>query len=561
MSLNTKRVVIFVLGLALCVALLMVADQERRRHLRPEQMTIAQLGAIVKDDSAACIECHSVESPGVVGQWAISAHAAKGVGCMDCHGVERDAVTAWSHEGALVSSIIGPATCAACHPKENVEFSASHHNTAGLILHSQDNMLGEFVAGGPNAVLGCKQCHGSQVAFSKQFEDGTRFELDMQAVSSDVMQAIMQEREVDLKGLLAYKEEMSQRMATAVQAVWEPYAGKAPKTNTRLTIDPQTWPNSGMGRFNPDGSLGTCNACHPRHSFSKALARQPDNCGKCHMGPDHPQFEIYNESKHGISFHNRLAEMNLDDPEWVVGRDYSAAPTCATCHMSAYRTAEGVMGVNHDVGLRISWTLRPVLSTHTTSHTATIDTAGQIVKSDVPWDVKRNTMKAVCTACHSTSHIENFYRQYDALVGLYNEKFARPGQTLMAYVNEKGYLDRPDAKGFAHELTWIWFELWHHEGRRMRHGASMMGPDYTHWHGSYEVAKHFYLKFLPKLEALADKYGDEQLRQLIAQEVFAKPEHAWYDGMDKTEAARTRAMYSRYYDLYTEQGSGKSGDQ
>ena len=89
----------------------------------------------------------------------------------------------------------------------------------------------------------------------------------------------------------------------------------------------------------------------------------------------------------------------------------------------------------------------------------------------------------------------------------------------------------------------------------------MMGPDYTHWHGSYEVAKHFYLKFLPKLESLADKHGDEQLRQLIAQEVFAKPEHAWYDGMDKAEAARIRAVYSRYYDLYAEQRSAKPGAQ
>ena len=27
----------------------------------------------------------------------------------------------------------------------------------------------------------------------------------------------------------------------------------------------------------------------------------------------------------------------------------------------------------------------------------------------------------------------------------------------------------------------------------------MMGPDYTHWHGMYEVAKHFYDEFLPSV--------------------------------------------------------------
>ena len=32
-----------------------------------------------------------------------------------------------------------------------------------------------------------------------------------------------------------------------------------------------------------------------------------------------------------------------------------------------------------------------------------------------------------------------------------------------------------------------WFHLWHHEGRRMRQGALMGGPDYSHWHGVFEV--------------------------------------------------------------------------
>ena len=33
----------------------------------------------------------------------------------------------------------------------------------------------------------------------------------------------------------------------------------------------------------------------------------------------------------------------------------------------------------------------------------------------------------------------------------------------------------------------------------------MMGPDYTHWHGMYEVSKHYYTEFLPAvIEAAAD---------------------------------------------------------
>jgi len=52
------------------------------------------------------------------------------------------------------------------------------------------------------------------------------------------------------------------------------------------TLDPSTWPNTGIGRINPDGSKGSCSACHTRHRFSKEQARKPDVCGKCHLGPE-----------------------------------------------------------------------------------------------------------------------------------------------------------------------------------------------------------------------------------------------------------------------------------
>ena len=121
---------------------------------------------------------------------------------------------------------------------------------------------------------------------------------------------------------------------------------------------PTTWPNTGIGRINPDGSKGSCTACHARHRFSQAQARTPDTCGKCHIGPDHPQIEVYNESKHGIIYHAKVNEMNLDSEKWEAGVDYSAAPTCATCHMSA----GGGEKPTHNVGERISWTLRPPIS-------------------------------------------------------------------------------------------------------------------------------------------------------------------------------------------------------
>ena len=123
--------------------------------------------------------------------------------------------------------------------------------------------------------------------------------------------------------------------------------GSTVKYSGEGKFEASTWPNSGIGRINPDGSKGTCAACHGRHSFSSAVARRPENCGKCHMGPDHPQIEIYNESKHGIQFRASEARMNLDKKTWIVGKDYTAAPTCATCHMSATSNQP----VTHDVGV------------------------------------------------------------------------------------------------------------------------------------------------------------------------------------------------------------------
>lgn len=81
-------------------------------------------------------------------------------------------------------------------------------------------------------------------------------------------------------------------------------------------------------------------------------ARKPEACDSCHLGPDHPQIEIYNESKHGTIYHAFGNKFNFDAAPgtWTAGTDYRA-PTCAACHMSG---TGKVMGT-HDVTERISW--------------------------------------------------------------------------------------------------------------------------------------------------------------------------------------------------------------
>lgn len=78
----------------------------------------------------------------------------------------------------------------------------------------------------------------------------------------------------------------------------------------------------------------------------------------------------------------------------------------------------------------------------------------------------------------------------------------------MNLLKERGLLTKPD---FDEEIEWTWFYLWHHEGRRARHRASIMAPDYAHWHGMYEVAERFYMGLIPQASEIAQqkKIGKE----------------------------------------------------
>ena len=58
--------------------------------------------------------------------------------------------------------------------------------------------------------------------------------------------------------------------------------------------------------------VASCDACHTRHTFSKTEAQQPQACQTCHMGFDHPQWEMYSGSKHGVRY---LLKQNRTLPE------------------------------------------------------------------------------------------------------------------------------------------------------------------------------------------------------------------------------------------------------
>jgi len=301
--------------------------------------------------------------------------------------------------------------------------------------------------------------------------------------------------------------------------------GSIIKTNPDGTLDPSTWPNTGIGRVNPDGSKGTCSACHTRHRFSKEQARQPEICGKCHLGPDHPQKEVYEESKHGILYAAYKDKLNMANPKWIAGEDYYDAPTCATCHMSATPN----LPVTHDVGDRLSWNLRAPVSKRTKN-----------------WQKKLGNMTDVCNACHGPQFVTGFYEQLDNFVDLYNTKFAIPAKEIRSLLMDKGVISKAN---FDEKIDWVYWEIWHHEGRRARHGAAMSGPDYAWWHGIYDVAKNFYTEFLPLAEEAANKAGKPEIYEgIVKKYIDSDPRHEWFTkGFDPKKIEAIKMYYKKRY--------------
>jgi hydroxylamine dehydrogenase len=523
MSIRTKHIIIALLSAAFIVSLIFVQWMELIR--KREEAGIGVRHVSIPANSTACVQCHQQSSPGIIDHWKGSTHALKGVGCVECHQAEKGDADAFDHYGALIAVVVTPRDCGRCHKTETQEFMASHHAKAGNILASLDNFLAETVEGsrvpfnphsptpGRDVTMvngmasvdtGCKQCHGSKITL--EGTDGSLITLDQLQPGPD--------------GKPTNQDAMAKIKKTA---------------NGRPVLSASSWPNTGIGRLNLDGSLGSCSACHSRHDFSPRRARQPENCGKCHLGPDHPQKEVYEESKHGVAYRDLHAHMNLDAEKWVLGVDYTQAPTCATCHMSGNKNNGG--RVTHDPGERISWTNRPPISL-----VMDTDINGEVVKESDPvkrqalvknsWQDKRSAMTNVCTNCHTENYVSAFYKQYDDFVINYNEKFGKPGQKIVAALREQKLIT---PKEFDEEIEWTWFYLWHHEGRRARHGASMMAPDYAHWHGMYEVAERFYQQLIPQAREIArhaEETGKsteaEAVRKVIS-EILARPEHQWFE--------------------------------
>ncbi|MBN1303682.1 MAG: hypothetical protein JXA13_04540 [Anaerolineales bacterium] len=382
----------------------------------------------LSEEARACVACHATETHGVVEDWDKSRHAQEAVSCTDCHEAVPGSPMALKevegHEDLTiaVSMLVPPSRCAECHEDQAAQFDASGHYRAGLQYFEKESMQ----------------------TLINVHEGQNHPELSDASDKTGCMQCHGSQIEVNETG--------------------------------HATVD--SYPSSGIGNVYPNGEVGNCTVCHTRHSFDIAEARKPEACASCHLGPDHPDIEIYENSKHGQIYATEGETWVWDSSpgEWEPG-DYRA-PTCATCHMSGIGNLEST----HNISARLYWNLWEPESTVRNSSDVMSGSYGD-------GEAGREMMEAVCSECHSTTFYTGFFKSGDDAVRLYNEAYYIPAEKMRAELAQKDLLGE---NPWTDEFQVLYYYLWHHEGRRTRQGAMMGGPDWAHWHGFFELQQDIY---------------------------------------------------------------------
>lgn len=348
--------------------------------------------------SGKCAECHARLQYSVVHEYEMSAHARKGVNCLDCH-QPGEGQEKLDHHGFVIAKHLTAGNCRSCHEPEYQEFLHSRHAAPSWA-----------------AIYGEKGLKPEQVAFSEQYQPG------------------------------------------GTRRPPHPFV-TAEGTSAMISGCEQC---HSIGKPNDDGTIGTCTACHSRHTSSVELARLPSTCGQCHMGPDHSQMEIYDESKHGVMFAAQREMLNLKAPPKTLTTRDMFVPTCATCHMS------GINGlkVTHDPSDRLSWFLAADISTKRPNY----------VRAQA-------AMKQVCEQCHTAATIDRVYTQAEQVVLTTNAR-VQHAKDIVAGLRSAGLLTGPP---FSQPIDFLYFDLWHYDGRTSKHGAFMGGADFVQWHGNYPM--------------------------------------------------------------------------
>lgn len=248
----------------------------------------------------------------------------------------------------------------------------------------------------------------------------------------------------------------------------------------------------------------SCDACHTRHAFAVKEAQQPEACETCHMGFDHPQWEMYSGSKHGVRYALKWRGVLPAD---------AAAPTCQTCHMQEgdheVRTPWGFLAVRLPLPEDPQWKAD---QTTILQALGVLDPAGkptarlEVVKAaqvarltHEDFDRERAKLVTTCNRCHSVNFAKGELANGDSLIRQVDHLMAEAIREVAGLYRD-GVLQKPAsyASAFPDLLTFhdaptpIEQRLFvMHLEHRMRafQGAFHANPDYALWYGWSEMVR------------------------------------------------------------------------
>ncbi len=465
------------------------------------------------DETAECLLCHEMATPGIVADWRNSRHAMitpgqalegeelarrisvdsapeglgdKTVGCFECHGLRTDAhADTFEHFGYDINLVVSPADCATCHPVEQEQFSESKK------AHAVGNLRNNPVYHGlETEVIGMKTIDENGIT-SMEPTAHTQGE-SCYACHGTV---------IEMKGLKTVDTDFGEMEVP----------------------DLANWPNQGVGRINPDGSKGACTACHTRHAFSISVARKAYTCSQCHLEPDLPAYNVWKESKHGNLVLSDSSHYDWSAVPWTVGEDFRA-PSCSACHNALVTDPFGevVAERTHDFGSRLWLRIfgltishpQPVNGDTTKLRNAdglplpvTLDgelAAEGLIDADTMAE-RQALMSGICKKCHSTDWVNGHFTQFDAAVAEADEMVLKT-TGLMSKAWNMGYAD--PANLFDEPIEHMWVNQWLINANTIRYASAMNGQDYAAFKYGWWGLSQTMAKMHAEIKAAENKSGE-----------------------------------------------------
>lgn len=250
--------------------------------------------------------------------------------------------------------------------------------------------------------------------------------------------------------------------------------------------------------------IASCDACHTRHTFSVKEARQPQACQTCHMGFDHPQWEMYSSSKHGVRY---LLKQN------GILSEETPAPTCQTCHMQdgnhANLTAWGFLAVRLPMPDDNQWaadraTILQGLGVldpagKPTGRLAVVKAANVARLTQEDWQRERDKMVKTCNGCHSVNFAKGELEKGDRMIREADHLMAEAIRTVAALYKD-GALPKPAGYSYPfpdlltfHDAPTVieqkLFVMFLEHRMRAFQGTFHANPDYAVWYGWSEMQR------------------------------------------------------------------------